>query len=304
MPEQANYIQNYVTAFETALSSDNFKDPLTGYEAYINVDSFVDFMIMMEITRNVDGYRLSTFLYKDKESKGGKLYLGPIWDFNLAFGNANYCEGWATDGWAFNFNNICSGDFWLNPFWWEKLMQDTKFNSRLQTRWIELRNGPFQTNQIMSTIDSLSSLLEESQQRNFERWPILGEHIWPNSFVGESYGSEVQFVKEWLTDRLEWMDENLLLITATDSQSESLNTHGPNPYPNPFTNQINLTAAPGSRITIFDPLGRTVYENLSSTGIIIWSALNQQGQELSPGLYFYKINLPDGQTHSGQIIKQ
>jgi len=101
---QRAYIEKYVTNFETTLAGPEFRNPVTGYQAYIDIDSFVDFAIINEITRNVDGYRLSTFLHKDKDSKGGKLYIGPIWDFNLAFGNADYCQGSNTSGWAWDFN--------------------------------------------------------------------------------------------------------------------------------------------------------------------------------------------------------
>ena len=90
VPEQEIYIREYITDFEQALNSPDFRDPNLGYKPYINVESFVDFLLLNEVTRNVDAYRLSTYMYKDKN---GPLTMGPIWDFNLAFGNADYCEG-------------------------------------------------------------------------------------------------------------------------------------------------------------------------------------------------------------------
>jgi hypothetical protein len=88
--EQKDYISKYILDFEEALASDNFMDANLGYEAYIDVPSFIDFFLLNEISNNVDAYRLSTFMHKDKS---GKLKMGPIWDFNLAFGNADYCGG-------------------------------------------------------------------------------------------------------------------------------------------------------------------------------------------------------------------
>ncbi len=91
VPEQQAYIQGVVAAFEDMMDSDQFADPVNGYARYIDVGSAVDFFLLNEVSRNVDGYRLSTFLYKDKDSVGdGKLVFGPIWDFNLGFGNADY----------------------------------------------------------------------------------------------------------------------------------------------------------------------------------------------------------------------
>ena len=205
---QREYIKKYVTDFENALYGPDFRDPELGYKQYINLDSFVDFLIMMEVTRNVDAYRLSSFFYKDKNSNGGKITLGPIWDFNLAFGNANYCNGWLTNGWAWDFNAICPGDFWLNPFWWDRLMEDEAFTSRLISRWTGLRSGPFKTETIINYIDSVASVLDEAQQRNYERWNILGQPIWPNYFIGITYISEIEHLKNWVINRMEWLHTN------------------------------------------------------------------------------------------------
>ncbi len=144
------YIQDYVGEFERVLASNIYADPNEGYRKYINVTSFVDFFILNELSRNVDGYRLSTFLQKDKEKK---LSMGPIWDFNIALGNANYCNGESVSDWAYEFNNICPGDFWLVPFWWEKLLSDPAFKSEIRNRWNELRLTTISVENIEDIID-------------------------------------------------------------------------------------------------------------------------------------------------------
>ena len=97
---QKEYISNYIDLFEDALLSNNFKDPELGYKKYIDDDTFIDFFILNELSNNVDGYRLSTFLTKNRDEK---LKIGPIWDFNLSFGNADYCGGDRYDLWAYKF---------------------------------------------------------------------------------------------------------------------------------------------------------------------------------------------------------
>ncbi|MFM2039455.1 MAG: hypothetical protein RLZZ493_44, partial [Bacteroidota bacterium] len=91
--QQNAYIHAYVDSFENALNGPNFADPLIGYRKYIKHKSFIDFMLLNEISKNVDGYRLSSFLHKEKNSNGGELRMGPVWDFNLAWWNADYCNG-------------------------------------------------------------------------------------------------------------------------------------------------------------------------------------------------------------------
>ena len=204
-PEQKTYITDYVTGFETALASDDFTDPTLGYAAYIDTESFIDFFLLNELSNNVDGYRLSTWLTKDKNEK---LKMGPIWDFNLAFGNANYCSGAATDVWTYRFNERCPGDTWQTPFWWYRLLEDPAFVAQLQTRWNTLRAGVLSEASITSTLDSYISLMEADGAitANFETWSILGTLVWPNSFVGATYEQEADYLEDWIIERLSWMD--------------------------------------------------------------------------------------------------
>lgn len=208
LPVQANYIRNYVTDFENALNGINFMDTFLGYRNYIDVPSFIDFFLINEINKNVDGFRLSTYFYKNKDSKGGKLNLGPLWDFNLAFGNADYCEGSETTGWGIDFNAICGGGYDI-PFWWQKLMTDTTFTNQLKCRWDSLRVHQMHTDSILYSIDSLALKLDESQQRNFSTWQVLGTYVWPNNYIGATYADEINYLKTWISDRMVWLDDNM-----------------------------------------------------------------------------------------------
>lgn len=207
-PEQKAYISTYVTDFETALASDTFTDPALGYAAYIETASFIDFFLLSELSNNVDGYRLSTWLTKDKNEK---LKMGPIWDFNLAFGNANYCGGDANNVWAYRFNERCPNDTWQIPFWWNRLLEDPAFVAQLQNRWTTLRAGVFSETNLYEKIDGYVSQLTTggAVQANFSRWQVLGIYIWPNNFVGTSHESEIAYLKDWITMRLSWLDTEI-----------------------------------------------------------------------------------------------
>lgn len=207
-PEQKSYIADYVAQFETTLASDNFTNPETGYAAYIDVDSFIDFFILNELSNNVDGYRLSTYMHKDKN---GKLKMGPIWDFNLAFGNANYCEGGTTNVWGYKFNERCPEDFWQVPFWWERLLEDPAYVEKLKSRWNTLRGSALSNGAISAKIDGYTTALTTSGavETNFTAWPVLGTYIWPNNFIGTTYTEEVGYLNSWLEDRLLWLDTQI-----------------------------------------------------------------------------------------------
>ncbi|MGB0368889.1 MAG: CotH kinase family protein, partial [Flavobacteriales bacterium] len=96
---QADYIQSYIRDLETELAGESFSEE-GGFWEYLDVNSFIDFFIIQELAHNVDGYRSSTYLHKKRDSEGGKLFAGPVWDFNLALGNTTGCDGEKTEGWA------------------------------------------------------------------------------------------------------------------------------------------------------------------------------------------------------------
>tara|TARA_B100000287_G_scaffold25012_1_gene24210 strand:- start:3288 stop:4688 length:1401 start_codon:yes stop_codon:yes gene_type:complete len=206
---QKNYIKNYINEFESSLASDQFKNSENGYRKYIDVNSFIDFFILNEISNNVDGFRLSTYLHKDREKK---LIIGPIWDFNLSFGNADYCGGERYDIWLHKFNERCLDDFWNIPFWWNRFLEDENFVNQLKDRWNELRISTLSDENIISLIDDYYSFLNNETdivERNFDKWRIFGIYIWPNSFIGNNYYEEIDFLKNWIKNRTSWLDESI-----------------------------------------------------------------------------------------------
>ena len=206
--DQKNYIKNYINDFEEALLSSNFQDPELGYQKYIDIDSFVDFLILNEISKNIDAYRISTFMHKDKNQK---LKMGPIWDFNLGFGNVNYCDAELESGWSYKFNDVCGGDNWKVPFWWNRLFEDPAFVSKLKNRWSDLRTNILSDQNLQDRIDEITNFLIEhnAPRRNFDKWTIIGKYVWPNNYIGNNYGEEISYLKNWLEKRVKWMDEEI-----------------------------------------------------------------------------------------------
>jgi len=305
--EQRNYIKQFLNNFESSLIGSTFNDPVNGYVKYIDVNSFIDFFIMNEVSKNVDGYRLSTYLHKKKDSDGGKLYMGPIWDFNLGFGNADYCTKGNPEGWVINFNNICNQDYWLIPFWWDRLYQDGAYRNKLAARWNDLRSNQLQTSKVIDYIDSVANVLNaESQQRNFQKWPVLNQYVWPNYYVGPTFASEVSWLKNWITSRLSWMDANMpRLITAVENKPVDFSIEL---FPNPFSQQIqiNYTLTTGGTISIefFDLMGRsvkTVRESHEQAGI--YQVLLKE-HDLPTGTFYYQARYGNGKSVTGKIIKQ
>lgn len=204
--EQQDWIRNYVSDFEDVLYGSNFSDPVTGYEAFIDVDSFIDHFLHTELLKEIDGYRLSTFMHKDRN---GKLVMGPVWDYNLSIGIANYLGGWQPQGWYYlEASNDCFVGCGIRD-WYLRLMEDQNYLQRMYNRWWELRRSVFSNQHLLSLIDDNKELLMESQVRDFQRWPRLGTYVWPNWYIGNSFDDEVSWMRNWLIQRIAWMDRQM-----------------------------------------------------------------------------------------------
>lgn len=310
-PAQESYIENYVHAFESALAGSNYQDSILGYRAYIDDTSFLNFFLLNEITRNVDGYRISTFLYKNRDDKGGKLKAGPPWDFNLGFGNADYCDGGDTSGWAYQFNQVCGSHNQHVPFWWERLLTDPTYTNKLRCRWEDLRMGKWHTDTIHDHIDSVVNAMSNPIQRNFDRWDVLGKYVWPNNYVGNTYPNEVQFLKDWISGRMNWLDQNIpgqavnctpLVDRAPDAITDI------RLFPNPFSERFYLefmTTEAEVDLSLVDLQGREIWSgNFQSNGFFRFDSQNSRAiSALNTGMYILNVK-SENSRQSMKIIKR
>jgi len=297
VPEQEQYIRNYLSNFESILLSANYNDPNSGYYSYIDLGSFVDVSIISEISKNVDSYRLSAYMYKNKNSVDSLLIMGPIWDYNLAFGNADYYSGWDINGWQVK-NDISENDSFRIPFWWQIIWDDQNFREAFYERWNNLRLSVLSIDSILNSIDSAVMIIGEAQNRNFQRWPILGEYVWPNAYVGEDYLGEINYLKNWITDRVGWIDQQFL--NAKDGTVLSMVYTLNDPFPNPFNPVTNLDyILPKDElvdINIYDISGnlvRNLYKGRQTSGhnSVRWDGTNFQSKPVSCGVYFFTVNV-------------
>jgi hypothetical protein len=207
---QRNWLARYVTHFEDVLHSSNFASPTEGYAKYLDVDAFIDHFWLVEMSKNIDAFRYSSYLHKPRN---GKITLGPCWDWNLSFGNADYHGGDETQGWYYTYLRdieIC---------WENRLRDDPEFLQRQTDRWTELRREIFAPERILRRIDELAAQLQEAQVRNFKRWPILNRYVQPNPNTYGSYQGEIQAMKQWIQGRIAWIDRQFLAAPVLSAKS-------------------------------------------------------------------------------------
>ena len=200
---QRAWLMNHLEDTERAIAGVDFKSSATGYAAFIDVNSFIDYHWLVELTKNVDGFRFSTFYHMDR---GGKIKMGPLWDWNLSFGNCNGKQGYMPDRWL--WPQLDDREY----TWFRRLFEDPDFGQKFVDRWTELRATVFAETNLLGRVDGMARYLDESQKRNFERWPILGVTVNPNWFVADTYGEEVAWMKDWIAKRVMWIDAQFVTV--------------------------------------------------------------------------------------------
>jgi len=193
LPQQRDYIRDYVNTFENALLDPGFAHPDTGYRQYIDVEAFIDFLIVNEFSVNYDSYGRSTYLYKEKDTAGGKLKCGPPWDYDRAMDY--YTPAWIS-GWVWENTH----PYWPFPFWWSRMWEDEAYRKQLACRWTMLRQNTLKTDAFTGLIDSLKDHIYEAQERNFTVW---------NTLWDMNYEEHVNSLKSFVEQRLNWIDEVL-----------------------------------------------------------------------------------------------
>lgn len=265
-PSQAEYIHAYVDSFELSLHEPNFADPELGYRKWIDESTFLDFMFVNEFSTNYDSYGRSTFLYKEKSTDGGKLKIGPAWDYDRG-----HC---CVEGWVWEITHLP----WPYPDWWSIMHSDSTFLQQRFCRWQELREGAWTTDAFLQMVDSLHLLLGDAAARNFQRWPELG--------YGDFDGN-VAARKDLIAARLAWMDSQITGVSCEVLPSATNETTLAQwrLYPNPADDLVLIELGKMSdavQFNIQDLSGRLVFAKSIQLGE---QRIQVDVSKWPPGLY-------------------
>lgn len=293
--QQKTYLKAYVDSFETALQGPGFMNPNTGYKKYIDHSTFIDFFLIQELTKNIDAFRRSAYMYKDKNSKGGKIKAGPLWDFNSSLYNAKLCTFEQDTGWA--YKTVC----WVNsgfhvPFWWGRMLQDSSYKNQMKCRWTQLRATTLDTTHIFHLIDSMKTYIGlNASTRHYTKFTL-----------NTNLQVECDTLKWWIKKRLVWLDNHITgNCITTELNEKELFANSIQAFPNPTSGQLNLSfylySEKKMKVELRDIYGRTLRyedEHLYPSGK---NALTMDLGGLADGIYF--VNISNSEMHyTGKII--
>ena len=190
--EQHNYIENIFRELDDKSLNPNIAFS-ESYQSLIDIPSFVDFILLNELASNADAYQFSTFFHKDRR---GKLRAGPIWDFNLTYGNDLFWWGFDRskyDVWQLTYGNLGSK-------FWQNLWTDPLFNCYLAKRWGELTSSgqPLSENEIFELINQIASLITEAVNRQALQWGVNVE-----------FDNRINNLKSFISQRINWLSSEL-----------------------------------------------------------------------------------------------
>jgi hypothetical protein len=166
---------------------------------------------------------------------------------------------------------------------------------------------------VLQKIDSMVMVISEAQERNFRRWKILGQYVWPNDFIGQTFEEEVDYLKDWIVKRLDWISANI--GGSCEDLALGLDEDyfpGSNIFPNPFFD--HLVFVPGNTVTgqhyyrlqLFDALGRTRFDAeqhvfASADAPVVFSV---DAYDLQPGLYFARIYIDGVVARTEKLVRE
>ena len=234
---QYNYITNYFYQFGGTLWGAAYTNPLTGYAAWIDTPSWIDHHILNALVHNVDAFRLSAYFYKDRSQK---LCMGPLWDFDRSQGTSysGDVRCYNPRQWYEQATGDQGTDYFGNPNlegvrWWQRLFTDPDFWQQWIDRWTDLRRGVFATNHIFAVVDGFTNQLIQAQPReqvrftgNAPRSGTVSANGYSYTFPGTFQG-EVNFLKQWLADRVDFIDTNFLRAAVFSSSGGAITSGYP-----------------------------------------------------------------------------
>ncbi len=196
---QKTYLQGAVAALQRKIMANpSWSDT----KKFVDAGSWIDYLLMQEVTSNSDGLWFSWYFYKQPDVAGGRFFMGPVWDFDIALGNVNYGRKlWCTNvPYATKETRVFQG-----------LLQDPNLINERRCRYNELRRtgGPLDAARMEEKLDAFAKHIARAKMRDAIRWGNIGKHVWPNNYVGATWADELRYLKYWLRRRLAWLDKNL-----------------------------------------------------------------------------------------------
>ena len=202
-PVQFQYIQNAWNNMENLVFGPDYADRENGMRSVLDMETFVRHILTSEFNGNTD-MLCQVFLYKERGDD--HFYVGPVWDADLALENdqTTYPANERMD-WTYKVRDTGNWTQFV-----ARVLSDPTAFAHMQEMWAKLRKaGRFEPSDVAADVDSLRDEVRASAGLNFIRWPYLTQWLSLNPEVPGSWEAEVDRVRNFVRDRVAWMDQML-----------------------------------------------------------------------------------------------
>ncbi len=167
----------------------NSQFPNNNYLELIDDESIVNYFIVNMLTGNEEiNHPKSIFMNK---TKTGKFQMGPIWDFDWAYGYGDYNN-------FMHFGAYNRTFFWTQPSvgtrFFSTFLKDPKIKILLKSRWSDFRKNKF--NDLITFINDYSFVIEDARNRDYQKWKR----------GGVDFKSDINSLKTWMQNRGNYLD--------------------------------------------------------------------------------------------------
>ena len=162
-------------------------------EKWFDLDDFLLYYWVQEYSKNEDGnFSRSIFMTWEK---GGVIHFGPLWDFDLAFGNESYEQNQGAEDW------------YIRRFRWNRLLfKDSVVQSRARAYWKDHRR---EFKALIDSIPVYEKIIRKAIDNEYRRWPVLqNKENWALKAPYDTYREAVDDMKDWMKKRYKWIEEN------------------------------------------------------------------------------------------------
>lgn len=181
------HVENFEKYLKTVKTTGNNK-----LDDWIDIDESIKHYWVQEFTKNPDGYFTTSVYFS--WIQGEKIKMGPVWDFDLAYGNHSYENFNLTEKWH------------VRNYWNYYLFKDSLYEKNTVQKW---KDNIHLFESVLDSIDNVSLKLKSAARNNFKRWDILGESGHWLRKPYESYEEAVNDLKDWIKKRTEWIESQL-----------------------------------------------------------------------------------------------
>jgi hypothetical protein len=283
--QQREYIRSHFNRLESSIFALDYTNPATGFRKYMDTETFLKHFIVGEFSGNTDTY-WSVYMYKQRDDD--KFYFGPVWDFDLAFENDQriYPVNDKND-WIFRFGSAAgSAAGMIN-----RLLTDAGLRAEMRTLWSNFRDwGIITPDELLKTVDDYAEEIYDSQELNFTRWDIRNKFVHQMWGRSDTYQGDVDIVKNYIRQRITWMDRQLNYTPNPDNPNPYSNDNIPdmavNVWAHNRTIHLNGIAEP-LRVEVINLTGQTLYRR---------EILNDASFAVAPGMYIVRVSNSKGNS--------